>query len=267
MVLVALLAGVLAPGAVDAVDAKKPRPLTRHALLNASFRGACGGLWSGRLHGGRLADAQDYQSVSVRQVALGNLDGRLGRDGALVLQCGTRQPYADSVALYTADRKGRAVFRGLVDLGRVGGATSDGSEHAYALGIRGRKVDVRWTYVDFSWSGGYPVTRPMSAVLTVKRRRTRLAAVQAAGAPEVAAAFASAMLHRQWSVAGSVATAEAVSYFQGAPVSSWSARPDCYLGDDTDTDHAECNLHEATVSLAYSESARRWTVTGGYVWN
>lgn len=117
---------------------------------------------AGRLRDGKLP-GHEYPRVYVKRYVFGDLDGKGGRDAAVVVQAnqgGVGWP--DHVLLYTANKKGKPVHRGTF----TQGAHSRGGTRT--LGLVGRKVAVTW-YDAEPWECGACSTVSAGATLALRR--------------------------------------------------------------------------------------------------
>ncbi len=141
---------------------------------------------AGRLRNGELPGRTQYPQVYVKQYVFGDLDGKGGRDAAVIVQAnqgGVGWP--DHVLLYTANAKGKPVYRGKFTQGMHsrGGTRS--------LGLVGRKIAVTW-YDAEPWECG--ACGSVSAAATVVLRGGKVVPISRSryGAGEAFAGFIAA---------------------------------------------------------------------------
>lgn len=266
LVILTLAVGVLpATGA----EARRAPSLTKKDLRNAPIAKVCGN-WKGRFKNGVLSDARDYESLRVEHLALGNLDGKRGRDGAIVVRCGTRMPYTDFVAAYVADKRGRPVLRSVTPIAAIDGTTADGGGHVSRLRITSRRIVARWDSHEADSAGDNGSLGVVPTVGRLRLRKGRLqASIERQGLRWVTDRFAATMAERDYRAARKLAPTAVVDALRGFPLSSWSERYVWYYGDFR-SDNA--NLGWASFSdsgfqlnLRYDERTDAWSITGHYV--
>ncbi len=266
----ALVLGLFTAAALPA-EAKPPPSLTRKALLNAPIRGVCGG-WRGHFTNGTLSDAQDYESIRVGATALGNLDNRGGRDGAIVVSCGTRTPYPNFIVAYTANRHGRPVLRSVRSLPSIDKTLDRYAGYVTKFRIRSRHIVARWDSNEVDSVGANPESGVVPSVgsLVLRKGRLRVSSIERQGLRWLTGRFAQAMGKKHYAAATRIASARIVRDLKGLRARVWSEKIHWYYGawqpgDDRYKGWAVYEKAGFGLTLLYDETADRWEFTGDYM--
>ena len=265
-----LLGGGLAFVPTAVAEAGPAASLTTKALRNAPISGVCGG-WKGHFTNGKLSDASDYQSVYATHVRVGDLDRKRGRDGALVVSCGTRMPYSDYIAIYTPDAHGRPHLRAVKQIPKLDRRTRDYGGFVTRLRIEHHQVIARWDahqnddYGSNSESGVVPTI----AHVVLRKAKMRVVSLDRRGARWLTHRFANAMRHKHYRTARKIAPNWLVKRLKGYPTKSWAGRfslsyGDWQPGDDRYRAWAYFPQSVPVVESRYNEDRDKWRLTGGY---
>jgi len=261
----ALTAGLFALTSSGA-EARRAPSLTAKALRNAPIKKVCGG-WKGRFHNGVLSDAQQYESIQVARVALGNLDGRGGRDGAIVVRCGTRTPYPDFVVAYTPDRHGRPVLRSVRSLPSIDKTLPSDEGYVSRFRITARRIVARWdsNEPDITGQNADSGVVPTVGRLALRKGTLKVAGLQRQGLRWLVGRFAAAMARKHYAAAAKIGPAWMVTDLKAYPASEWTQKFRWYYGAWQPGDERYKGWAEYTdfsLDLAYDAGPDVWKLQG-----
>lgn len=171
------------------VTRPKKRDLVTSEMRNARVPSLCGHP-AGRLRNGSLPGiAQGQGEVTFVRAVFGELDGRRGRDAAVVMRCNAGGVgWPDQVLLYTANAKGKPTYRGTFDTFSV---VKFGRESVRSIQLVARRVTVD-AYAGEQWECMACGTVAVRATLKVSKGRLKVVSTSRYGAEEALRAFLAA---------------------------------------------------------------------------